>query len=115
MQMHACSTGGHTFGVTVVELAQPQHVAQALLGLRAAMVGNFSASQMQTSPLDVPGMTPQANATLVALQGVALKGEAVQVNAAVFARGLHVYQATVFGNRLDAEVAQTFFSGLKLP
>jgi hypothetical protein len=59
-------------------------------------------------------MTPHPLAARLSLEGRGTDGAAVHEQAVFFARGLRVYQATVVGPVLDAEAADTFFSGLKL-
>jgi hypothetical protein len=39
---------------------------------------------------------------------------AVHQEAAFFARGLRVYQASVISPKIDRDAAETFFAGLKL-
>ena len=41
--------------------------------------------------------------------GTPLRGQA-----GFFSRGMRVYQATVIGPRIDADAADTFFTGLRL-
>jgi hypothetical protein len=85
-----------------------------LQALRRAALANFSATLIRTSPLQVPGMTPNPNAALDALQGVSPQGVSIQATAAFFAKGLRVYQATVFAPQVSPEASELFFSGLKL-
>ena len=60
-------------------------------------------------------MTPNPQAVRLRLEGVRPDGVAAQEQAAFFAKGLRVYQATVLGKRVPAEAADTFFAGLRLP
>lgn len=114
MQLYVCSSGQETWAIAVLDVAQPDQVAPALQALRRAALANLSATLIRTSPLQVPGMTPNPNAALESLQGVSPQGAPIQVTAAFFARGLRVYQATVFGQQVGAEASEMFFSGLKL-
>lgn len=114
MQLHVCTSGDATWAIAVLDVAQPDQVSPALQALRSAAVANFSATMIRTSPLQVPGMTPNANAAMESLQGVSPQGAPIQATAAFFARGLRVYQATVFGPQLSAETTAMFFSGLRL-
>lgn len=114
MQMHVCDTSKETLAVGFLDVGHPGQVAAALASLRAALQVNFSATQIQVAPLHVPGMTPNPNAVLVSMHGVSARGLPVRVTAAFFARGLRVYQASVFGAEVDSEVLQTFVAGLRL-
>jgi hypothetical protein len=114
MQVHVCSSGNETLAIGFLDVDQPERVADALRALRAAAETNFSATHVQAAQLYVPGMTPNPNAVLVTLQGVSAGGAPIEATTAFFARGLRVYQATLFGSAVDPEVAQTFVAGLKL-
>ena len=114
MQVNVCDTPKETLAVGFLDVEHPGQVAGALESLRAAVQLNFAATQVQVAPLRVPGMTPNPNAVLVSMHGVSARGVPVGVTAAFFARGLRVYQATVFGGEVDAELLQTFFAGLRL-
>ena len=49
------------------------------------------------------------------LQGRLPDGRAVQMQLAVFARGTQVFQATVLGDAVPDDAAETFFASLRLP
>ena len=51
---------------------------------------------------------------MVALLGRRPDGSSVRQQAAFFAHGLRIYQASVLGSELPAEATETFFLGLKL-
>ncbi len=114
MQLHVCSTGNQTLALAFLEVEHPTQVVAALHSLRVAAQANFSATQVQTEPLHVLGMTPNPNAVLVSMQGVSTRGAPVRAGAAFFSRGLRIYQATLFGAEVDPEVWQTFIAGLRL-
>ena len=114
MQLHACSSAKVTWAVAVLEVPQPADVGPALQALSRAAAANMAASQVRTVPLRVPGMTPNPNAAMQAMSGVSAQGAAIQASAAYFAKGLQVYQATVFGDRIDLDASEMFFGGLKL-
>jgi hypothetical protein len=114
MQIYVCSSGNETLAIGFLDVDQPERVAEALRSLRSAAEANFSATEVQAAQLHVPGMTPNPNALRVTLTGVSTRGAPIKATAAFFARGLRVYQATLFGVAVDPEVAQTFLAGLKL-
>lgn len=114
VQVHLCSSGNETLAVAYLDIQQPDQVADALHALRTAAQANFSATQVQAAVLNVPGMTPNPNTALVSMRGVSTQGAPVLATAAFFARGVRVYQATVFGAEVDPEVSQTFIAGLRL-
>ncbi len=114
MQVHVCRSGDETLAVAFVDVDKPGQVSAVMRSLQSAAKANFSATQIQASGLQVPGMTPNPNAALVSMRGASAQGEPVAATAAFFVRGLRVYQATIFGTRVDPEVLQTFIAGLKL-
>lgn len=118
MQLLACEAGGATWSLSHAELADPGRVGTALVALNDALAANLgSPAASPPAPLVVPGMTPQPRAQRVHLGGQRADGVAVRVDAAVFARGTHVFQAVVMqpaGERaLDSEAPQNFFGGLR--
>lgn len=114
MEMLVCATGGATYALAFADLPDPAAVAPALADLRARAAVNIAASPGAATPLQVPGMTPNAQAIRVALSGHLPDGAVVQEHAAFFASGLRVYQASVIGSRVGGEAADTFMSALKI-
>lgn len=114
MEMLVCTAGGATYALTFIDAAAPEGVAAALADLRAVAVRNLGAAEAGFSLLQVRGMTPNAMAGRLRLSGRRPDGTVVHEQAAFFAKGLRVYQASVIGPSLDSEAADTFFSGLKL-
>jgi hypothetical protein len=115
MQLHACSSGANeTWAVAVLDVAQPADVSPALQALSKAAAMNIAASQVQTLPLRVPGMTPNPSAAMQHMNGVSAQGVPIRASAAFFAHGLRIYQATVFGERVDPDASEMFFGGLRL-
>jgi hypothetical protein len=50
----------------------------------------------------------------VQASGQRTDGRAVQSQAAYFSQGRQVFQAVIYADKMDPEVAETFFSSLKL-
>jgi hypothetical protein len=113
MSLHACSAGGRTWGLGVVDVNDPTRVDATLVALRESAAGNLGATAGGSLPLKVPGATPQRASSRVAFGGVAPDGRKLLGEAAVFARGTVVVQATVLGEALPADAAETFFAGLR--
>jgi hypothetical protein len=116
MTMHACAASGNTFAVGALKLDDVRDVGVTLVSLREAASRNVSARPggVRSLDLDVPGMTPHAEAARLVLTGHRPDGSEVTEYLAVFTRGTRVYQAIVVGDRPDPEVASVFFAGLKL-
>ncbi len=113
LELHACSAGGRTWGLVTADLEDPTLLGQALDELASAAAGNIAAGPGQRLPLGVAGATPHASNQRLQLQGRKPDGQAVQMQLAVFAHGTWVFQATVLGDTLPAEDADTFFSALR--
>ena len=116
VQMHlaSCSADGVTYALSHAELSDPTRIAAALQALRMLAASNIGGQAKVMSPLKVPGMTPHLLAERSAIRG-GTEGRLLQAQVGVFTRGLRVYQATVIGEKLDPEGADTFFAGLRLP
>jgi hypothetical protein len=114
MEMLVCTAGGATYALAFIDLTGPEEVASVLAGLRAAAAGNLGVVEPVSGPLIVRGMTPNPMAARLRFNGRRPDGAAVQEQAAFFAKGLRVYQASVIGPALVEEGVDTFFGGLKL-
>ncbi len=109
----ACEAGGQTWGLAEADLADPTRLAPVLDALAQSAGDNLGAAAPVVEPLQVPGATPHAGSRRLRLDGRRPDGRAVRMQLAVFVRGTHVYQASVLGEQLPAEAAQTFFDSLR--
>ena len=114
LTLQACQAAGMTWGVASADVADPARVGAALQALRESSAGNLGSPSAAALPLQVAGATPQAASGRAAYAGRRPDGQPVQAQVAVFSRGTVVYQATVLGERLSAEAADTFFGSLRL-
>lgn len=115
MHLLVCSAGGQTFAMGYLDVASAANVPAALVALRAAAGTNMGAIASASAPLRVPGMTPSADAVLVSFRGRSPEGAPIESQVGFFTKGLRIYQATIFGAPISSDVAETFFSGLRLP
>jgi len=113
--LHACTAGGQTWALAHADMADPVRVQQALTELSASAAGNIGAAATEGTALQVPGSTPNPASRRSRLQGALPDGQRVQMHLAVFVHGTTVFQATVLGDQVAEEPAQTFFSGLRFP
>ena len=113
--MLVCSAEGSTYALAFADLPDPASVAPALAELRALAMINIVAAPAPAASLQVPGMTPNPQAARVVLSGWLPDGAVVQEQAAFFAKGMRVYQASVVGSRPAGDAADTFMAALKLP
>lgn len=115
MFMYACETAGTTFALSYVDVRDPAQLGPSLAAQRAALVDTLHASVETDVELVLPGMTPSPQARRLQLAGRLPSGGPAKVAAALFARGTHVFQATVVGPRLDTNAVDTFFAGVAFP
>jgi hypothetical protein len=114
LSLNACSADGLTFALAFADVGDPARVSAALAELRATALANVGADAPQVLPLGVPGATPNPASARLLAAGRLPDGKAVQEQVAVFSHGTRVFQATVVGARVSAEVADNFFGGLRL-
>jgi hypothetical protein len=113
MTLLSCEADGHTFALAYADLGDPLRVGPALAEMAAALAVNLQAGPVRSAPLEVPGMTPGAQARRLWFDGRMPDGSPVAEQAALFAHGTRVYQAVVLGARPDA-AAQTFLDSLRI-
>jgi hypothetical protein len=115
LQLSACKAGGSTWALAVADVADPARVGPALAELDAAAARNLGATQVRPLPLQIDGATPNPASRRLQLDGRLPDGRAVTEQLAVFAKGTQVFQATVLGEGIEAEAAETFFRSLRFP
>lgn len=115
LAMLGCDAGDATFAVAVATLDDAAQAAPVLAGWQTATLANLKAAGGgQTGPLKLPGADALPPAVLVRASGQRTDGRAVQSQAAYFSQGRQVFQAVIYADKIDPEVAETFFSSLKL-
>jgi hypothetical protein len=115
MVLLSCEAAGATYGLGQADMADAGKVHAALGELRRSAAANVGGTAERIAALEVPGMTPNPLAERVAIAGHGRDGAPLVEQAGFFSRGTRVFQATVFGPKLDGEGVDTFFAGLKLP
>jgi hypothetical protein len=115
LQLSACKAGDATWALAVADVADPARVGPALVELHEAAARNLAATQVQPLALQIEGATPNPASRRMRLDGRLPDGRVVAEQVAVFAKGTQVFQATVLGERVDADAADTFFGSLRFP
>ena len=117
IDMLVCAAADATFAVSFFDVTDPAGIGPALGALREALLSNvqgpIQGTGPQLTPLQISGMTPNAQSQRLAVVGRKPDGTALHVQAAFFTRGLRVYQAAVIGAALPSDAADPFFAGLK--
>ncbi len=114
LTLHACTAGDATYALALADVGDPGRVSAALADLKSSAWANLRATPPAvTQTIQPAGTTPNAQAARWRVQGQLPNGQTVQEAGAVFARATWVHQATVIGERLDAEAVQTFMDALR--
>lgn len=114
MTVASCTAQGLTFGFAQADVGDPARVTPALIALRAALAANLDARELRSGAFALQGTTPNEQAVRVRCAGRSRDGEPLAAEAAFFARGMRVYQATVLGAQLPAQVIDVFFDNLRI-
>jgi hypothetical protein len=113
MHLTACSAENTTYALAYASMDDPAKVTGALDELRRSAAANIGAAATPGAAWRVPGMTPNPRAEKLLLEGRGADGQPVREQVVFFVKGLRVYQATIVGERIDPEAAETFFGGIK--
>ena len=108
MGLAQCKSGETSFSISWAEVADPGLVTAALHEMRGSLAGKLGVPLAAGQPLQVPGMTPNAEAQVQRLAGI----QPAQV--AVFARGRVVYQVLMLGGKRDEGAWSTFVGSIRL-
>jgi hypothetical protein len=113
LTLHVCSAADLTWALALADVADPARVAPALAALQAGAAANLGAKVAASTPLTVPGATPQAASGRARLSGQMPDGRPTQMQVLVFAHGTQVFQASVVGGVLPDEAVEAYFSSIR--
>jgi hypothetical protein len=113
LHMLGCEADGTLFAVSWVELGDASRSGPVLAQWQAAMLATLRADAPQTLPFTLKGADAQPAAVRVRASGLRANGTAVQAQGVWFARGARVFHAVMYADTLNADGAETFFSGLE--
>ena len=128
LEMAGCEAGGALFAISHVQAANPQHVTAILAQWQTAALATMQTTNVrpETFKLEKPahnvvqtrdaasGPLSDTGLELQAADGRRGDGNPVQARLAWFAQGADIFHVAVYGAKLDAEMSQMLFSGLKL-
>jgi hypothetical protein len=114
LTLQSCDAGGQTWGLLSADVTDPARVGAALDELLAASARNLAAPRPEGADFAPPGSTPNPRRRRARLLGVSPVGTQAELESAVFSHGTWVFQATVWGERVDAEAAGPFFASLHI-
>ena len=113
LQVLGCDTGGATFAVLSGDIVDPLKDGQVLAQWRAATLANMHGAGAEGRRFLPAGAMALPQSLRVSASGRRADGSKVESQAAYFARGSRVFQAVVYADKVPAEAAETFFSGLR--
>lgn len=114
LHMHHCETAGVTAAVGHAVLSDPALAGPVLEQWRQATLATMRMSSSTQSAWRMERATAMPQALSVDAAGTAANGQALALKAAWFAQGAAVYAALLYGPAIDPEVAEEFFTGLRL-
>jgi hypothetical protein len=114
LQVLGCETGGATFAVLYGDIGDAARAGEVLAQWQAATLANMHATASRRQAWVPPGATALPQSAQVVASGERADHSKVEGHAGYFARGGLVVQAVIYADRLPAEAADAFFSGLKL-
>ncbi len=113
-QMRACEAGGATWALAHADVADATRVGPALAYLKTAAGSKLGAAQVESTALQVPGMTPNAESARLSINGQRPDRSPVRQVVAVFSHGTSVFEAAVIGARLPAEAVESFLESVRI-
>jgi hypothetical protein len=114
LEVLGCDTGGATFAVLFADIGDASRLGEVLAQWNTATLLNLRSEAAQQRAFLPPGALGLHQSLQVVARGKRADGSKVESHAAYFARGSHVFQAVIYSSELKPEVADTFFSGLRL-
>ena len=113
LQLLGCDAGDLTFALSSAEVADAAQTPAILASWQQATLTNMKAAKADSvSNLTIKGGAG-TTAVWVKATGMRADGKAVAGQAVYFAKGATVFQAVIYGADIKADVAETYFSGLK--
>ena len=116
LSMLGCDAGGATFAVAVADVGDAAQAASVLALWQELTLANMKAAPDTRQVIDqkIIGASAAVPIVRVQAQGQRADGTAVSGQAAYFAQGSQVFQVVLYAPKIAPDVAETFFSSLKL-
>ena len=110
----ACDVHDTKFALAYADTQDAEKTGPLLASWKAVTLDNMRATVPQEIPANIKGVTGSP-ATGVTANGRRPDGTAVVLQAVWFASGSRIFQASVYSDVARSQVAETYFSGLRLP
>ena len=114
--MLGCDAGGATFAVAVADVGDAAQAAPVLAMWQELTLANMKAAPdtRQLIAQKVIGASAAVPIVRMQAQGQRADGTPVSGQVAYFAQGSQVFQVVLYAPKIAPDVAETFFSSLKL-
>lgn len=117
--MWVCDAGGLSWSATVLDVSDPARLGTVLRESRLSLASRLQGSEASAHPVQIAGMTPNAEARRVVIVGQPGQGPAARAEAVFVARGLQVFQFVAMAQRgapaVWAESADEFLRSVRWP
>jgi hypothetical protein len=114
LNLLACDAGDAKFALAYADTRDADKIGPLLALWRTVTLANMRATAPADVPVNIKGVTAlSANGVLA--NGARPDGSAVVLQAVWFASGTHIFQASIYSDVARPQVAETYFSGLRLP
>lgn len=114
LKLVACDAGDAKFAVAYADTRDADKTGPLLASWRTVTLANMRATAPADVPVNIKGVAA-LSAKGVLANGVRPDGSAVVLQAVWFASGTHIFQASIYSDVARPQVAETYFSGLRLP
>lgn len=114
LKLVACDAGDAKFAVAYADTRDADKTGPLLASWRTVTLANMRATAPADVPVNIKGVAA-LSAKGVLASGVRPDGSAVVLQAVWFASGTHIFQASIYSDAARPPVAETYFSGLRLP
>lgn len=115
MHMMGCEAGGALFVIAAVALENPQQAMEVQGQWQQQMQTSMRARSVSAGDFKLRGAGVVFQPKLVLALGENEGKKALEVRSAWFVHGRYLYQAAVYAEKIQADMAEPFFSGLELP
>lgn len=107
-----CDAGGVTFAVSTADVSDAAKTGAVLAQWQSAALINIKAAlPVSRDAFVLQGLA--SGGVVVKATGQRSNGQAVNSHAVYFAQGSRIFQAVIYADKIDPDVADTFFSSLK--
>lgn len=113
--MMGCDANGATFTLAHVAVQDAGEAATVLTQWQAATLKTLRGQTLSATPFSLKGSSVQPPAVQVKAVGSRPDGQSVHLHAVWFAAPGYVFQVALYADKAQPDVAEAYFSGLRLP